>query len=155
LRGSSELGSSRRLPKEFLLDADVLYSYLSDDVHADHAEPLLLAIQEGRVRGYASSVLLVDLILAYRSIGVSIDALISAMKELELLPLEYIPLTPSIARYALSVYREHGGPRRLHFFDSFHVATAKSMDLPLITTDRYILSYQRKLGITAIDLDEI
>ena len=61
--------SSRRLPRKFLIDADVLYSYFADDAHADGAGAVLLGIEERRVRGLASSIILVDLILTYRSCG--------------------------------------------------------------------------------------
>ena len=47
---------------------------------------------------------------------------------------------------------KHGGPRKLHYFDSHHVATALRTHTPLITSNRYIIDNQTQLGITAIDL---
>jgi hypothetical protein len=62
------------------------------------------------------------------------------------------PVTSAIAINALMIYDRHGGPRRLHYFDAFHVATAKINDLSMITSDKYIIEHQKELGIKAIDL---
>lgn len=53
---------------------------------------------------------------------------------------------------ALRIYMTHGGPRRLYYFDSIHVATALRQNLPLITSDKYIITNQAELGIRATDL---
>ncbi len=56
---------------------------------------------------------------------------------------------------ALKLYRVHGGRRKLHYFDSFHVATAKHYDLPLVTSDKYIVENAETLGIQVVNLKNI
>jgi len=41
-----------------------------------------------------------------------------------------------------------------HYFDAFHVATARMHGLPMITSDGYIIQRQADLGITAINLED-
>jgi hypothetical protein len=48
-----------------------------------------------------------------------------------------------------------GGPGRLHYFDSFHVATAKLYKLPLITSDRFILQNSDDLRVVAMELRKV
>jgi hypothetical protein len=55
----------------------------------------------------------------------------------------------------MRLYSQYGGSRKLHYFDSFHVATAKQYDLLLVTSDRYVLHNSDKLGVRALDLREI
>ncbi|MDE1854311.1 MAG: hypothetical protein KGI38_11280 [Thaumarchaeota archaeon] len=56
------------------------------------------------------------------------------------------------AAEAISLYIEFGGRSRLSYFDSFHVATAKSLGLGFLTSDGYILRNASKLGVKAVDL---
>jgi predicted nucleic acid-binding protein len=63
-----------------------------------------------------------------------------------------LPITPTIALTAVSNYERHGGPRRLHYFDAYHAATAHHNELPLITSDKYLIEHQKELGIQALDL---
>ena len=63
-----------------------------------------------------------------------------------------LPITPTIALTAVSNYERHGGPRKLHYFDAYHAATAQHNELPLITSDKYLIEHQKELGIQALDL---
>ncbi len=47
----------------------------------------------------------------------------------------------------LKYFMKHGGSRKLHYFDSCHVATAKSYNSPLLTGDRYIMNHSSVLGV--------
>jgi predicted nucleic acid-binding protein len=64
-------------------------------------------------------------------------------------------LTPGIALTAMDLLEEHGGSRRLHYFDAYHVATAIHGSLPILTSDKYILDNQERLGVAAIDLRDM
>jgi predicted nucleic acid-binding protein len=66
-----------------------------------------------------------------------------------------LPVTPTIAISALTLYIRHGGPRKLHYFDAFHVATARNQESPIITSNRYIHEQQTDLSINAIDLRKL
>ena len=66
-----------------------------------------------------------------------------------------LPITPTIALTAVSIYEQHGGPRKLHYFDAYHVATAHHNELLLITSDRYLIEHQKELGIQTLDLRKL
>jgi hypothetical protein len=53
-------------------------------------------------------------------------------------PYEPLPLTCEIAISALTLYMQHGGPRKIRYFYAFHVATARSHELLPVTCDTYI-----------------
>ena len=63
-----------------------------------------------------------------------------------------LPTTVEIAAEALKLYRKHGGRRKLHYFDAFHVVTSKHYGIPLVTSDKYIIENAEKLGINVINL---
>ncbi|MBC7091178.1 MAG: PIN domain-containing protein [Nitrososphaeria archaeon] len=48
---------------------------------------------------------------------------------------------------ALNLYAKHEGPRKLHYFDAFHIAIARQHGLPIITSDNYINEHQDNLEI--------
>lgn len=49
-----------------------------------------------------------------------------------------LPTTVEIAAEPLKLYRKHGGPRKLNYFDAFHVATSKHYGITPVTSDKYI-----------------
>lgn len=61
-------------------------------------------------------------------------------------------MSAEIAEEALAMYIRYGGRRRLSYFDSFHVATARRYALALLTSDKYIIKNIASLGIDVIDL---
>jgi len=80
---------------------------------------------------------------------------IEFIEDIAKMPPEPLPLTPEIAAEALRLYEKHHGPRRLHYFDSYHIATARHYSLPLLTSDRYIITHSRELEARVIDLREL
>lgn len=56
---------------------------------------------------------------------------------------------------ALTLYMHHGGPRKIHYFDASHVATARLHERPIITSDTYVNEQQKKLGVTILDLKKL
>jgi predicted nucleic acid-binding protein len=86
---------------------------------------------------------------------VAIDLVIELLIDLKNLPHEVLPRTLDIAIEAMKTYSQFGGSRRLHYFDSFHVATAKLNELPLVTSDRHLLENSTKFGIVSLDLRKI
>jgi len=90
-----------------------------------------------------------------RSNGISLNKMIEFINAVSKIPHKPLPLDPKIVAQALKYYMEYGGPRKLHYFDSYHVATAKHYNLPLLTSDKYIISHSKELGIQAIDLRSI
>ena len=68
-------------------------------------------------------------------------------------PHEVLPTSVEAGVEAMRLYSRCGGG--LHYFDSFHVATAKLHELPLITSDRFILQNSNQLRIVAIDLRRV
>jgi predicted nucleic acid-binding protein len=83
------------------------------------------------------------------------DVVIGIISDLRKISHEVLGTTVDVAEEAMRLYSKYGGSRKLHYFDSFHVATAKQYDLPLVTSDRYMLRNSDKLGIQVLDLREI
>ncbi len=73
------------------------------------------------------------------------------LQDMTAIPHRALPVTVEIAASAIELYNRHGGRRKLHYFDSFHVATAEREQTPLLTSDRYILDHMREMNIRAID----
>jgi len=144
--------SSREVEEQVLLDSDVFISYIKGDEMADSSERVIDAIMSGRLEAHISSMLFDDVITGLRSKGMEISEVIKVVLAIASINHHSLPVTSAIAVNALMLYERHGGPRRLHYFDAFHIATAKINDLSMITSDKYIIEHQKELGIKAIDL---
>ncbi len=138
-----------------LLDADFFISYLTGDLLFEHSRQVVRLILGGTIKPHASSEVYDDIASALRSQGVSLEEVESFLRDVAAIPHRTIPVTAEVAAEALRIYREHGGPRRLHYFDSFHVALARQRGLPLLTSDRYILKNADRLGVRAVNLRKI
>jgi predicted nucleic acid-binding protein len=143
------------LPSNILIDADVLFSYLVSDELSSRAEKLLERADRGLLKLRAASEIYDDIITALRTESTGMRAVTELLSDLRTLPHEPLPTTLDVASEAMTLYAHYGGARRLHYFDSFHVATAKVFDLPLVTSDRFILENKEKLGIAVLDLRKI
>jgi len=140
------------LPINVLLDADVFISYLISDNLFEHSVKIIEHIVTGSVTAYVSSEIYDDVISMLRSNGISLSKVIEFISAMSKIPHKPLPLNPQIVIQALEYYVEHGGPRKLHYFDSYHVATAKYHNLPLLTSDKYIINHASELEIQVIDL---
>jgi predicted nucleic acid-binding protein len=87
--------------------------------------------------------------------GVNASQCSKFLSDTKLIPHRSVALTPEIASQALELYSKFGGRRRLHYFDAFHVSTAKAHDLPLHTSDKYIINNPKRLGINVVDVREL
>jgi len=70
------------------------------------------------------------------------------------IPHKVLPINLVVLQ-ALELYRKHGGSIKLHYFDSFHVATSKHYGIPLITSDKYIINNSESIEVNVIDLRNI
>ena len=147
--------SSREVEGEALLDSDLFISYIKGDEMAEHSERVVEAITSGRLKAHISSMLFDDVITGLHSKGMEISEVIKVILAIASIDHRSLPVTSAIAVNALMLYEKHSGTRRLHYFDAFHVATAKINDLPMVTSDRYIIEHQKELGVDAIDLRTI
>ncbi|HID90914.1 TPA: PIN domain-containing protein [Candidatus Bathyarchaeota archaeon] len=142
----------QELPSRVLIEADFFISYLRGDELADKVERLMISALEGKITLFVSSEVYDDIITAYRCKGFGVEQVKSLLADIRSIPHEAIPVTNESAVVAMQLYSKHGGGRRLHYFDSFHVATALLENLPLITSDRYILEKSSEMKIRSIDL---
>jgi len=147
--------SSRGVEWSALIDSDVFISYIKADEMVEHSERVVEAMVDGELKAHVSSMLFDDVITALRSKGMEIGDVIKVILAIASINHLSLPVTSAIAVNALMVYERHGGKRRLHYFDAFHVATAKIHDLSMITSDRYIIEHQGELGIKVVDLRTI
>ncbi len=141
--------------KELLLDTCVILHYLLGDKLAGNAEKLIRLAINGDITLAMSSESYDDAITALRSKGVSTEIILDILEKWAAIPHETIPVTIEIALEAFRLYRCYGGSRRLHYFDAFHVATAKYYELPLVTSDKYIINNSDLLRVNVIDLKRI
>ena len=110
---------------------------------------------QGEAKLVCASELYDDIITALRSGSVKMPVAIEMLRDLRKLSHEVLPTTVDVAEEAMRIYAQHGGSRKLNYFDSFHAATANQHDLTLITSDGYMLRNADKLGIKAMDLQKI
>ena len=147
--------SSKELEGEILLDSDIFISYIKGDEMVEHSERIMEAILSEKLEARISSMLFDDVITGLRSKGMEISDVIKVIMAISSVNHLSLPITSAVAINALMIYEKHGGTRKLHYFDAFHVATARINDLPIITSDKYIIEHQKDLGIAAIDLRTI
>jgi len=145
----------QKVPEAVIVEADFFISYLRGDELADRVEKLLKLAIEKRVSLLVSSEIYDDIITAYRSQGYSVHEVQSLLSDLRAIPHEAVPFTVETAILAMNMYAKHGGSRKLHYFDSFHVAASLLMGIPLVTSDEYILERSAELGIKTMALRQI
>ena len=143
------------IPKRVLLDADVFISYLTLDNLFEFSVKVIEYIVMGKILAYVSSEIYDDIISTLRSNGVPLNKVAEFIGAILKIPHKPLPLNPEIVTQALKYYMEHGGSRKLHYFDSYHVATARYYNLPLLTSDKYIIKHSKELKIRVIDLRTI
>ena len=141
--------------KHILLDADIFISYLVEDKLFNHSIKVIKDITLGNITAYVSSEIYDDIVSMLRSNGVPLNEVIEFVNAISEIPHKPLPLNTEIIVQALTYYSKYGGSRKLHYFDSFHVATAKYYNLPLLTSDKYIINHANELEIIAIDLRKI
>jgi len=155
LKRQANASSSTELKGKFLLDADVFLSYIGGDELSEHSEKVVKLIADGILEAFVSSMLYDDVISALRSKAMDLRDIMQILVAISSIPHKPLPVTPQIAISALSLYMQHGGSRRLHYFDTFHVSTAKHHGLSMVTSDNYIIEQQKSMGITTYDLRKL
>ncbi|KXB03852.1 hypothetical protein AKJ45_00335 [candidate division MSBL1 archaeon SCGC-AAA261F19] len=140
-----------KLPDEILIEADMFISYLTGDELEPKFSEIVKKAEAKKTKIFSSSEVYDDIISALRSQEVELEKVLSFVSDMRAIPHESIPMTVETARIALNLYRQHKGSRKLHYFDSFHVATAHQETLPLLTSDQYILEHAGSLDIQTIN----
>ncbi len=139
------------IPDRIMIEADLFISYLTGDELEPKFSKIVEKAENKKTKLFSSSEVYDDIISALRSQEVELEKVISFVSDIRAIPHESIPMTTEKARIALSVYEKHRGSRKLHYFDSFHVATARQEALPLLTSDKYILEHADSLGVKTIN----
>ncbi len=143
--------SARTLPSPLLVEADLFISYLTGDALEPHFRKVVDASLEDRLELVSSSEVYDDLISALRIDKIPLGTILSFLRDTMTIPHRALPVTVEIAASAVDLYLRHGGRRKLHYFDSFHVATSEKERIPLLTSDSYILDHSKDMNIAAID----
>ncbi|MHB2036681.1 MAG: type II toxin-antitoxin system VapC family toxin [Nitrososphaerales archaeon] len=144
-------GDSLR-PSRILVEADLFISYLTSDNLEPHFRSIVERAKDFSLELFCSSEVYDDIATALRSEGVNASQCSKFLADTKLIPHESVPLTPEIASKALEIYSEFGGRRRLHYFDAFHVSTAKALNMTFYTSDKYVIHNCKKLGIKVVDV---
>jgi len=135
-----------------LAEADLFISYLTGDELEPAFSKIVSDAEEGKVDLVVSSEVYDDVATALRSQGVSSEEAVNFVDDMRKIPHKSLPVTADIAVNALRLYAKQGGPRKLHYFDAFHIATARNHNLSLVTSDIYIIQNAKKMEIVAIDI---
>lgn len=138
-----------------MVEADLFISYLTSDDLAVHFRPIVDMAVAGRLELIASSEVYDDVVSALRSQKVPLGTVGGFIRDMRTVPHIAIPVTLDVAAMAVELYHRHGGSRKLHYFDSFHVATSQLERLPLLTSDKYIIAHAGQFGIKAMDARSI
>ncbi len=144
-----------KVPTKLVVDTNLFISYLRGDELSDRAETIIDWALARKTSLLTPSEMYDDLITAYRTKGYELRDIRNILLDLRAIPYEVVPTTHDIAVLAMDLYMKYGGSRRLHYFDSYHVATASTIGEPLITSDDFILENAKNLGIRTINLKEI
>lgn len=148
MKEETEPSQSNRI----LVDADLFISYLTSDNLERYFRVLVERAKHAGTDFWCSSEIYDDIATALRTQGVSLNQCSKFIADTALIPHETVPLTPEIASMALEMYSEFGGRRRLHYFDAFHVATAKVKNMTFYTSDKYVINNSKRLGIDVVDI---
>ncbi len=149
------MAGAETLPSPILAEADLFISYLTGDNLTPHFRQVVEAGQEGKLELLVSSEVYDDVVSALRSQKIPLETVAEFVRDMRAVPHSAVPVTMDIAATAVDLYLRHGGSRRLHYFDSFHVATSQLERLPLLTSDKYILAHASQLGIKAFDVRKL
>ncbi len=140
------------LPPRVLADADVFFSYITADHLVPHSENVMLAAGRGELTLYVCSEVYDDIISALRSGGASLEGVMEFLTSMREVPHTPLSITAELAHDALAIYNTYGGSRRLHYFDSFHVAASRIYHLPLLTSDEFVFAHRADLQVEIINL---
>ncbi|MDG6988654.1 MAG: PIN domain-containing protein [Nitrososphaerota archaeon] len=139
-------------PRALLVDTDLFFYYLRGGALERQAEDVVKDAEAGTLSLRTSSEVYDDAILALRSDEFPLEGIREFLSDMMSIPHVSVPMSAQAAAEAVALYMEFGGRGRLSYFDSFHVATAKSLDLVLLTSDGYIVKNASRLGVRASDL---
>ncbi len=147
------------IPVDLLLDADFFISYLNDDQLADNVNEIIELSLKQQLNLFVSSEIFNEMILTYRAKTHSLNEIKEILLDLKnfsrMFSYEILPVDLDIANLAIEYYKKFGGRRKLHYHDSFHVATAKKYEKIFLTSDKFILKNQEELKIHTINLRKI
>lgn len=135
-----------------LADTDLFFFFLTGGRLEEQAARVVGDASDGRLELRTSSEVYDDAITVIRSDGHPLSLARDFVADMRSIPHTPLPIDAQVAEEAVSMYLVHGGRRKLSYFDSFHVATAKRYGLKLLTSDRFIIKYASTLGIGVADL---
>lgn len=150
----STKAEDRNIPSTLLGDTDLFFFFLRGGILEKQAERVIAAAEEGNLTLRTSSEVYDDAISAIRAGGGSLSLAKDFVADMKSIPHSSLSMSAEIAEKALEFYVSLGGRRKLSYFDCFHVATARRYDLPLLTSDKFIIQNARRLEIAAVNLSE-
>jgi predicted nucleic acid-binding protein len=139
-------------PESYLADADLFFFYLRGGTLAAQSEAVVKDATAGKIRLRVSSEIYDDVVSALRADENPLDVARDFVADMKAIPHTSLPMSAEVAEDALSLYIEFGGRRRLSYFDSLHVATARRFNLPMLTSDGWIAQNQSRLRVAVTEL---
>jgi predicted nucleic acid-binding protein len=139
----------------YLADTDVFFFYLKGGKFSEQARQVIRNASASVLELRTSSEVYDDAVTAMRSDKVAFAVIRDFISKMKSIPHKSLPMSAEIAEESLAIYQKYGGRRRLSYFDSFHVSTAKRYGLPLLTSDGYLIHHSKDLGISVTALSSI
>ena len=141
-----------QLPDRILVEADLFISYLTADNLEKHFKVLVDNALTQNLELFCSSEVYDDITTSMLTEGINAAECSKFLSDTKLIPHKSLPVTTEISSNALKMYSEFGGRRRLHYFDAYHICTATANNLPLYTSDKYVINNSKRLGVSAVDV---
>ena len=122
--------------RDALLDTSVAVKWFVTEEDSERAADLQQAHLRDDLQLHAPDILLMESANALRYAGLSEERILQDLETFSALGIEIIPFSIDILNSAVNLSLEHD----LAVYDSYFLALAQAMEIPLITADRKMLS---------------
>jgi predicted nucleic acid-binding protein len=122
--------------QDALLDTSVAVKWFVTEEDSERALNLQQAHLRDDLQLHAPDILLMELANALRYAGLSEERILQNLETVPALGVEIIPFSIDVLNSAVSLSLEHD----IAVYDAYFLALAQTMEIPLITADRKMLS---------------
>jgi len=145
------------LPKEVLVETDFLFGLNAKDNLFPKVLRILEERKKGRLKVIISSASPIEVFLVLLSRNMSYEAITKVIKLMNTKLAEYrindfAPITLDVVVKALELRMKY---KQLTLFDSIHISLAKTLNMPLLTSDNVMLKVMEQEKIKHLSYEAI
>ena len=145
------------MPKEVLVETDFLFGLNAKDNLFPKVLRILEERKKGRLKVIISSTSPIEVFLVLLSRNMSYEAITKVIKLMNTKLAEYrindfAPITLDVVVKALELRMKY---KQLTLFDSIHISLAKTLNIPLLTSDNVILKVMEQEKIKHLRYEAI